>query len=174
IHTLLFETDDKETTLNKTNFSTLPADGEICEELRIERLLGMMNANRKKEIAAQSFGKMIFGLGLQTKKILKRDSEYRDKKAIIFDSERLAYLFRIYNLPVSDDFNVTNVTNIAKPLQAKKLSVVTSNGSSNKEDFSCHQPNYNNINTCKDGDIGDIENTETPVKEIKVLVDEVM
>jgi hypothetical protein len=186
IHTLLFETYEDQTftngetvtkertILNSKNFTELPAQDEICEQLTVERLLGMMNAKRPKEIPPQNFGKMIFGLGLKTKKILKRDSEYRDKKAVIFDSERLAYLFRIYNLPVSDDFDVTNVTKTAKAMQEKKLSVVTNNGSSNKEDFSCHQPNYNNINTCKDGDIGDIKNTETPAKEIKVLVDEVM
>ncbi len=173
IHTLLFETDEKETVLNEKNFSALPADDEICEELRIERLLGMMNANRPKEISAQSFGKMIIGLGLKTKKIVKRSSEHRLKKAIVFDAERLGYLFRIYNLPVSQEFNVTNVTKNHNPNNDIGLSAVTSSGSSNGQGSVCYQPKLSKESTYASGNIGNIKNTEIAVKEIKVLIDEV-
>jgi hypothetical protein len=176
IHTLFFETDENGTVLNKKNFTEFPADDEICEQLTVERLLGMMNANRPqpKEISAQSFGKMIFGLGLKTKKIVKRSSEHRLKKAIVFDVERLGYLFRIYNLPVSKEFDVTNVTKNDKPLEGIGLAMVTSNGNSNRQENVCYQSNSSNQNTYTNGNIGNIKNAETRVNEIKVLIDEVI
>lgn len=173
IHTLLFETDEKKTILNPKNFTELPKQDKVCEQLLVERLLGMMNADRPKEIAPQSFGKMIFGLGLKTKKILKRDSDHRDKKAIIFDAERLDYLFRIYNLPVSEEFNVTNVTKNGNSNDYKPLEVVISNELSDKQGLVYHHSKLSNISTYKNGDIGDIKNTEIQPKEIKELVEEV-
>ncbi len=175
IHTLLFDTDEDETVLNPKNFPNLPAQGEICEQLTVERLLGMINTNRpKKEISSQSFGKMIFGLGLKTQKITKRNSEHRLKKAIIFDAERLGYLFRIYNLPVSEEFNVTNVTINDNSNNYIDLTAVTSNASSNGQAAVCYQSKVNNDNTYGNGNIGNIKNVENPAKEMKVLIDEVM
>ncbi len=174
IHTLLFETDENGTILNPKNFAELPEKDEVCEQLTVERLLGMMNANRPKEIAPQSFGKMIFGLGLKTKKIVKRSSEHRTKKAIVFDAERLGYLFQIHSLPVSADFNVTNVTKNDNSNDCKGLEVVTSNGTGNDSGSICYQSKLSNISTYENGNIGNIKNAETEAKEIKVLVDEVM
>jgi hypothetical protein len=174
IHTLLFETDERETVLNPKNFTELPAQDEVCEQLTVERLLGMMNADRPKEIAPQSFGKMVFGLGLKTKKIVKRSSEHRTKKAIVFDAERLGYLFQIHSLPVSADFNVTNVTKNDNSNDCKGLEVVTSNGTGNDSGSICYQSKLSNISTYENGNIGNIKNAETEAKEIKVLVDEVM
>ena len=173
IHTLLFETDENGTVLNATNFKELPKNDEVCEQLRVERLLGMMNADRPKEIAPQSFGKMIFGLGLKTKKILKRDSDHRTKKALIFDAERLGYLFKIYNLPVSEDFNVTNVTKSDNSNENNGLAMVTSNGSSNENDPVCYQPNSSNKSTYENGNIGNIKNAEIEASG-KVLINEVI
>ena len=173
IHTLLFETDEDKTILNPKNFPEFPANDEICEQMTVERLLGMMNANRKKEIAAQSFGKMIFGLGLKTKKIVKRSSQHRTKKALIFDAERLAYLFRIYNLPVSEEFNVTNVTKTDNPSKNNDLTMVTSSSPSNGNGTVCYQPNSSKESTYKNGNIGNIKNAEIGANS-KVLVDEVI
>jgi len=160
IHTLLFETDENQTVLNAKNFAELPAPDEICEELTIERLLGMMNANRPKEIAAQSFGKMIFGLGLKTKKIVKRNSDHRLKKAIVFNAERLGYLFRIYNLPVSKEFNVTNVTENDNYNNDIGLSAVTSGYSSDGQGSVCYQTNSSKESTYSNGNIGNIKSAE--------------
>jgi len=174
IHTLFFDTDENETVLNKRNFTELPAEDEICEQLTVERLLGMMNANRPKEIPPQSFGKMIFGLGLKTKKIVKRSSDHRLKKAIVFDTERLGYLFRIYNLPVSREFDVTNVTKKANFNNDNDLTAVTSNGLDNKQGLVCYQPKPSKESTYGNGNIGNNKNGGTAAKEIKVLVDEVV
>jgi hypothetical protein len=173
IHTLLFDTDEEETVLNKTNFARLPAQDEICEGLTIERLLGMMNANRPKEIAAQSFGKMIFGLGLKTKKIVKRNSDHRLKKAIVYDAERLGYLFRIHNLPVSREFNVTNVTENDNYSNDTGLSAVTSGYSGNGQGSICYQANLSKESSYANGNIGNIKNVGTQAKEIKLEIDEV-
>ncbi len=173
IHTLLFDTDEEETVLNKTNFARLPAQDEICEGLTIERLLGMMNANRPKEIAAQSFGKMIFGLGLKTKKIVKRSSEHRLKKAIVYDAERLGYLFRIHNLPVSREFNVTNVTENDNYSNNIALSAVTSDYSGNGQGSVCYQANLSKESSYANGNIGNIKNVGIQAKEIKLEIDEV-
>jgi hypothetical protein len=188
IHTLFFETDEKEivedgktvkkevTVLNSKNFTELPAEDEICEQLTVERLLGMMNANRPqpKEISAQSFGKLIFGLGLKTKKIVKRSSEHRLKKAIVFDIERLGYLFRIYNLPVSQEFDVTNVTKNANSFSNSGLSVVTNNGLGNEQDLVCYQPKPSKESTYGNGNIGNNKSNGTGAKQLKVFVDEVI
>jgi DNA polymerase-1 len=52
-------------------------------------------------------GKQVKGLGLQTKKILIRSSEYRFKAAVIFDPKALTKLFERYSLPVPPDFAST-------------------------------------------------------------------
>ncbi|HXG82562.1 MAG TPA: DUF3854 domain-containing protein [Pyrinomonadaceae bacterium] len=175
IHTLFFDTDDEEATiLNAKNFTELPADGEVCEQLTVERLLGMMNANRPKEIDAGVFGKMIFGLGLKTKKIVKRSSEHRLKKAIVFDIERLGYLFRIYNLPVSKEFTVTTVTKNVKSNNINGLSVVTGVDLNNGQGFTCYQSKSSKEATYTNGNSGGSKNTVTPEKETKVLIDEVV
>lgn len=174
IHSLIFDTDENETVLNKTNFSSLPAQDEVCEELLIERLAGMLSAEQKKEISVKELGKWILGLGLKTKKILKRNSVHRQKKAIVFDAGRLTYLFTIHRLPVSQEFNVTNVTNTDKPSNSKGLTAVTSNGSSKGRDNVCHQSNLSEQSAYTNGNIGDIKNGETPSQETKMLIDEVV
>lgn len=157
IHTLLFDTDEHETVLHPKNFPFLPPQDEICEELRIERLLSMMNADRKQEISSQAFGKMILGLGLKTKKILKRSSDHRDKKAIVFDIARLGYLFKIHNLPVSQEFNITNVTKNDNHNNSSGLSSVTNGNSDNKGELVYHQTNLSKETVYRNGDIGDIQ-----------------
>lgn len=164
IHTLLFESYEDEgsgeivTTLNERNFDKPPEPNEICEALLIERLLGMMNAGRQKEIAAQSFGKMIIELGLFTKQILCRSSQHRRKRAIVFDYERLGYLFKIHNLPVSKEFNVTNVTKTRKTNDDKGLEVVTLNETNPEQEKVCDQAKRENKSTYESGHIGHIEN----------------
>ncbi|MGI8495194.1 MAG: DUF3854 domain-containing protein [Pyrinomonadaceae bacterium] len=175
IHTLFFDTDDKDATvLNAKNFTKLPAESEICEQLTVERLLGMMNANRPKEIDAGVFGKMIFGLGLKTKKITSRSSEHRLKKAIVFDIERLTYLFRIYNLPVSAEFTVTTVTKNANPIDNNSLSAVTGVDLDSRQGYTCYQPKPSKETTYANGNSGNSKNGGTAAKEIKTLVDEVV
>lgn len=173
IHTLLFDTDDKATILHAKNFPVLPKEGEICEELRVERLLSMMNADRKQEISSQAFGKMILGLGLKTKKILSRQSIHRDKKAIIFDAARLGYLFKIHSLPVSQEFNVTNVTKNHNYNTSNVLSAVISDNSSEWRESVHHQTKLSKETVYGIGDIGDIQITEIAPKAKTVFVDEV-
>jgi hypothetical protein len=173
IHTLLFETDETGTVLNRINFSVLPDEGEICEELRLERLLGMMNADRQKEISSQGFGKMILGLGLKTKKIVKRSSDHRLKKAIVFDAARLGYLFKIHSLPVSQEFNVTNVTKTHNSNTSSHLAVVTNSNSDKIQDSICHQPNLSKETSYKNGNIGNKHITEIATKVKTAFVDEV-
>jgi hypothetical protein len=173
IHTLLFETDEAGTVLNRINFSVLPDEGEICEELRLERLLGMMNADRQKEISSQGFGKMILGLGLKTKKIVKRSSEHRLKKAIVFDAARLGYLFKIHSLPVSQEFNVTNVTKTNNSNINSSLTMVTNGNSGSLQDSICHQDKLSKETGYTNGNIGNKHITEIAPKVKTAYIDEV-
>ncbi len=109
-------------------------------------------------------GKMIFGLGLRTKKITRRASQDRLKKALVFSSERLGYLFRIHNLGVSPEFYVTNVTKTDKCNGELCLDVVTSNHSGEVSESLCNQLNPSEHNTYKNGNIGNIENREIGAK----------
>lgn len=182
IHTLLFETvnndDDKGdvTEWNSTNFKTgdlMPEDNEICEELRLDRLRDMVNVKRSPEISAQSFGKLITGLGLTTKKITRRASSHRTHKAIIFNRARLSYLFASYRLPMPEGFNVTNVTNDDKPNKTQDLVMVTYNGNEGNNANVCYQPNSSNDKAYEVGNIGNKQNAEVRQPELEEI-DEVM
>lgn len=178
IHTLLFEVFTEENgemtvELNRKEFSAIPADGEICEKLRVEKLLSMINANRPKEIAAQYFGKVLLGLGLHTKKITRRSSEHRLKKAVIFDRNTLINLFKNFKLPFPDNFNVTNVTKNDKPINNNGLTVVTLTEKSADGASQCYQSNLSNSATYGTGNIGNIKNPETNGNKKKYVQTEI-
>lgn len=176
IHTILFTIDEPRAGHVEVTLSiSLPIDGEICEHLRLEKLLSMVNSDRpnKNEISSQWFGKQISGLGLRTKKILRRNSDHRTQKAIVFDLERLSLLFRLHGQPVSDEFNVTNVTKTTNCNNDNSLQVVTNNSSGDIINNQCYQPNPSKDTTYKNGNIGNIKNAESTGKEEIIHVKEV-
>lgn len=160
IHTLLFKEDEKGIRWNEQNITTAPVQDEVCEVLTTERLHGMINANRQKEIDIRYFGKLIIGLGLHTKKILRRDSDHYEKKAIIFDYKRLNYLFTIYDLLVTEEFNVSDVSKGNNPTKDTGLDLLTLNGNGIKNENQCQQANLSNQNTYATADIADIKPSE--------------
>lgn len=161
IHAILFDEDENGIKWNSRNIDSAPEQDKVCEALTTERLHGAINAKRQKEIEIRYFGKLIIGLGLHTKKILRRDSDHRDKKAIVFDYNRLSYLFKMYDLnstPEFQKFNVTNVTKTDKPNADKRLGLVTLEEKNADAENQCHQTKQSNNSTYGGGDIGDIKN----------------
>lgn len=173
IHTLLFEVeedqeDNRIAKWHSLNFPEPPEQDELCEELRVEKLLEMLNYDRKKkEISSQYFGKLLSGLHIKTKKILTHKSSYRQKKAIIFDYERLGYLFKIHNLPVTKEFNVTNVTELNNSNNDNDLPLVTNETVSVNSNGQRHQVKLTNNNSYENGDIGDIESVKYQGSQMK-------
>src|SRR5688500_4184148 len=107
----------------------------------------MINANRQKEIEIRYFGKLIIGLGLHTRKILRSDSIHYEKRAIIFDYERLKYLFTMYDLPFTLEFNVSNVSKADNANNLKDLALLTLNSNGAKNGNQCQQANLRNNGT---------------------------
>lgn len=160
IHTILFKQDENGIRWNERNIDSAPAQGKVCEALTTERLHGAINAKRQKEIEIRYFGRLlgVGGLQLDTEKILRRSSDHYEKRAIIFDYERLGYLFQMYDLPVPDDFNVSNISKTDKSNNIKGLDVLTLNKNTENGGAKCQQANSSNLSTYAVADIADIKN----------------
>lgn len=90
-----------------------PVGGEPCEYLLVEEIAATMNVEREqnrapKLVDARWIGKQIRRLELTTKEILRRQSAFRRKSAVVFDRRRLGKLFEIYSLPLPHDFYSTD------------------------------------------------------------------
>ncbi len=104
IHTILFDTDENGVITWQIE---RPSDLEVCEELRTEQLASMLSSERsgKNEINTSYLGRRINGIGLRSKQILRRSSDYRKKTAVVFDPLRLRTLFQNNGLPVPKDLS---------------------------------------------------------------------
>ncbi|NNE66215.1 MAG: DUF3854 domain-containing protein [Pyrinomonadaceae bacterium] len=138
-----------------------PLKGKICEELRIERITASLNKERDREVNSIYVGKQVNKLGLRTRKIRKRKSEYRDKKAVEFDGDRLKVLFDNFGLAYPSDLTAPSQPASVKPMPCSTLPVGTS--TSPNEDRKAHLSPVkpNNFNNCSDGANGDIKKLET-------------
>lgn len=66
-------------------------------------------------------GKKISGLGLRSKQILSRKSDYHKKSAVIFNSHRLNVTFKSYGLPIPSDFSLDHSDQSDKPNKINDL-----------------------------------------------------
>ena len=135
LHTILFDVeegaDGKAAARWSDAVQSEPADGELCEHLRIEKVVLMLNHDRnpKDQFNSRYVGRKISGFGLRSDQILSRKSEYHKKSAILFDAHRLKVIFKNYGLPLPPDFCLDQLDQDGKPLPFNGLTW-------SKEDFS--------------------------------------
>ncbi|HEX8286975.1 MAG TPA: hypothetical protein VF556_03210 [Pyrinomonadaceae bacterium] len=108
LHEILFDVEEvngKEITKWKI---LRPLENQLCEELRAEKIVSMLNDSRKDRdhLNERNVGRKINSFGLNSKQIKKRASDYYNKSAIIFDSHRLAVIFNNYGLPIPLDVSL--------------------------------------------------------------------
>lgn len=104
----------------------IPVDGEPCEYLLVEEITAALNVEREQNHApkllnARWIGKLIRKLELDTREVLRRNSPFRKKSAVVFDRRMLGKLFEIYGLPLPDDFHSTNPTDPGKAPRSTDL-----------------------------------------------------
>ncbi len=124
LHTILFDLEENGAARWSDAVQTQPADGELCEHLRIEKIVSMLNHDRKPkdEFNSGYIGRKLSGFGLRSKQILTRNSEYHKKSAIFFDAHRLRVIFKNYGLPVPSDFYLDHLDQNGKSLISNDLS----------------------------------------------------
>ncbi len=133
LHTILFDLGEDGTAQWSDAVQTQPADGELCEHLRIEKIVSMLNYERKgkDELKSGYIGKKLSSFGLISRQILSRKSDYHKKSAILFDAHRLKVIFNNYALPLPLGFLLDHLDQDDKLLTGKDLS-------RSKENFSEH------------------------------------
>jgi hypothetical protein len=125
-----------------------PVEAKPCEDLRIEKIVSMLNDSRKDKdhLNEKYIGKKVSGLGLRSAQILRRKSEFHKKSAVVFDTHRLKVIFNNYGLAVPLDFSLdqldqNNKIHINNSLQWSKETNAT-----NQIQTSLDQPKYSNDN----------------------------
>jgi len=151
LHTILFDVQEDKTAKWKfPNFNEPPADNELCEHLRIEKIVSMLNDERsqKDQLNSRYVGKKLSSFGLRSSQILSRKSDYHKKSAIRFDAHRLKIIFKNYGLPVPAEFSLDQLYQNNKPNNNNGLS--WSNGnlseSGNQADLDQLNSNIHNNN----------------------------
>ena len=120
LHTILFDISEQ----NEAEWRIeQPSENELCEDLRIEKIVSMLNdgRNSKDEFNNRYIGKKVHGLGLRSAQILRRKSDYHKKTAIYFDTNRLKVLFKNYGLPVPVEFSLDQSDQSDKPNKSDSL-----------------------------------------------------
>lgn len=119
LHVILF--DVQENGEAQWHISDRPEENELCEHLRIQKIVSMLNSTDdrkdklKDQLSEKYIGKKIAGLGLISRRILSRRSDYHRKTAILFDTNRLNVIFRNYGLPVPPDFSLDQLDQNSNP-----------------------------------------------------------
>lgn len=127
LHTILFDVEQGADNKPEVRWSDAvgsePADGEICEHLRIEKITSMLNYDRpqKDQFNTRYIGKKIGSFALRSEQILKRSSNFHKKSAIIFDAHRLKVIFKNYGLPLPSDFSLDRLDQNDKTLSVNSL-----------------------------------------------------
>ncbi len=177
LHTILFDVEESGAAVWSDQVGgTQPADGELCEHLRIEKIVSMLNdgLNQKDHFNSRYIGKKISSFGLRSSQILRRKSDYHKKSAIRFDAHRLKIIFKNYGLPTPGDFQLDQLDQNANINIDSYLtrSNGETNGNGNQTPIDQAKPNGHSTNS--DWSNWSNENTGNGVKAAKVLVDEVM
>lgn len=120
LHNILFDVQEDGTAKWCINE---PVDNMLCEDLRIEKIVSMLNHERKErdQLNSKYIGKKLSGLGLRSAQILTRKSDYHKKSAVNFDSHRLGVIFRNYGLPIPFNFSLDQLDQDDKPNQGSNL-----------------------------------------------------
>jgi hypothetical protein len=129
-----------------------PRENVLCEDLRIERIVSMMNHERKEkeQLNSRYIGKKLSGLGLRAAQILTRKSEYHKKSAVYFDSHRLGVIFRNYGLPIPLDFSLDQLDQNGKSKQSNDLNWSKEDFPESTTESSLDQSNSNDYNSNED------------------------
>lgn len=149
LHTILFDVQEDGTAeWSFQSVKTQPADGELCEHLRIEKIVSMLNADlsQKDQFNSRYIGKKLSSFGLRSSQILTRKSEYHKKSAILFDAHRLKVIFKNYGLPVPPDFSLDHLDQDDKILIDKGLSRSKENSGESVEKDHLDQDKSNEYN----------------------------
>lgn len=145
LHTILFNVSED----NKVELQIeRPSENNTCEDLRIEKIVSMMNATRKEkdQLNEKTVGKKIRELGLRSKQLLSRKSDFRKKTAIIFDSHKLRVIFENYGLQVPDKFSLDQSDHALKLTENNNLERSKGITLPNQNTISLDHPNSNNNN----------------------------
>ena len=149
LHTILFEISEQ----NEAEWRIeQPTENELCEDLRIEKIVSMMNSDRKdnRHLDERYIGKKISGLGLRSKQILIRKSDYHKKTAIYFDGKRLKVIFKNYSLPVPADFSLDQSDQSDKSNKTDSLEWSKEDSAEIQNQMPLDQLNFTNHNNNSD------------------------
>jgi hypothetical protein len=177
LHTILFDVEENGTAVwSSQGVKTQPADGELCEHLRIEKIVSMLNdgLNQKDHFNSRYIGKKISGFGLRSSQILSRKSDYHKKSAIRFDSHRLKIIFKNYGLPVPGDFCLDQLDQNSNINTNNDLTRSNEKTDGNGDQTPLDQVKINEHNNNGERSNWSNEKSGIEAKEIKVLVDEVI
>jgi hypothetical protein len=150
LHTILFDVQEDGSAEWSAGVHIQPADGELCEHLRIEKIVAMLNyeRNSKDEFNSRYIGKKLSSFGLRSAQILSRKSDYHKKSAVRFDAHRLQVIFKNYGLPVPPDFSLDQLDQNGKSLTDNDLSRskgdFTEAGNKSHSDQTNHNKHNNN------------------------------
>lgn len=177
LHTILFDVEENGTAVwSSEDVKTQPADGELCEHLRIEKIVSMLNdgLNQKDHFNSRYIGKKISGFGLRSSQILSRKSDYHKKSAIRFDAHRLKIIFKNYGLPVPGDFCLDQLDQNSNINTNNDLTWSNEKTNENGNQTPLDQVKANGHNNNGEWSNWSNEKSGIEAKEIKVFVDEVM
>jgi hypothetical protein len=148
LHTILFDVQEDGSAVWSGGVQIQPADGELCEHLRIEKIVAMLNheRNSKDEFNSRYIGKKLSSFGLRSAQILSRKSDYHKKSAVRFDAHRLQVIFKNYGLPVSPDFSLDQLDQSGKLLKTNDLGRSKENFNELGEKDCLDQSNHNEHN----------------------------
>lgn len=177
LHTILFDVEESGAAVwSGQGVKTQPADGELCEHLRIEKIVSMLNdgLNPKDHFNSRYIGKKISGFGLRSSQILSRKSDYHKKSTIRFDAHRLKIIFKNYGLPVPGDFCLDQLDQNSNTNANNNLT-----RSNEKTDENGNQTPLDQVKASGHNNNGERSNWSNEksgieAKEIKVFVDEVI